>query len=104
MPIVLRSSSWVMDQIQGYPQVQMTLAQVRAGLQSSQLSPTAMVQAGPSEPWRLAGEAVAECVDFQPTRAAGGIALLVAVPLAWLAFHVLLLGTPGIVAPAIVMV
>jgi hypothetical protein len=62
-----------------------------------------MIQAGPNEPWRPATDAVAECVDFQPTRARVGIALLIAVPVVWLGLHATLFGTWGIGGPAAVV-
>jgi hypothetical protein len=59
-----------MVHVEGYAPGKMTLAQVREALGSGQLASSAMVQAGPDEPWCPAGEAIASCIDFAPIAAA----------------------------------
>lgn len=86
-----------------YPPVQTTLAQVRVGLLQGRIPPTAVLQVSPNGEWLPVQPVIAECIDFQPTRAGLVMALMGVAPLALLLVHIALFGSAGVVGPVVLL-
>lgn len=82
-----------------HPPAMMTLAHLRIGLLQGRVPLTAVVQIESNGAWLPAQHVVAACIDFQPTRASGVIALMAVVPLAVLIGHIVIFGSAGVIGP-----